>query len=714
MEYLQYIVEDRTIAELLGVQNFTNDESAVLELVKNAYDAKALHLMLSFSNQDLIITDDGEGMDSADIKQHWMHIGKSDKKYDVVDENNNKRVLAGSKGIGRFALARLGREVKFYSKKEDSVGVLWSTDWEKSSLMESNELESHGTKIVISNLRVRWNEKKVKGLIKYLSKTYNDDSMSIAVTHPKVEDNVKAYFPVPQLGVNCLSNISISYNSKTHNLVTKVFSDEFVDDARKYCGSTDISSYEINADIFEELKNKNEWDLSDEDLLSHLTDLGNFSAEFYFNHSSSNLEVEKFLYKHQSIPNSLDNGVVLYRNAFGISSFEGEKDWLNLNKRSRKSPAAATHPTGAWRVRENQLSGKVIIDKEINSNLQDLSNRQGLDENIFFKLFCEIIISGICEFERYRQEIIRAINTKNINDVKEQPKPISNMVLSNPKAVSRLSETQARQLVAEIKEYRDQTAESKREKHDVENRYKYDVRILNVLATTGLKASSIAHEMENDRNSISVNIDNIIEALKEYGMWEELISPERTSKAYKNIPSLLSSNRKVSKKILSFMDTMLSEIEKKQFVARWQSVCDILNHIKENWEKDYAFVTVTIVVCDDICYNISEDILQVVFDNLILNSIQQNENKSHLNISITIDEIADKLHFIYSDDGKGLNPKYATNPRRILEVHETTRKKGHGLGMWIVNNTVSMSGGEITTISSCEGFSIEFTIGGRI
>lgn len=34
MEKLQYVIEDRTIAELLGVQNFSTDESAILELVK--------------------------------------------------------------------------------------------------------------------------------------------------------------------------------------------------------------------------------------------------------------------------------------------------------------------------------------------------------------------------------------------------------------------------------------------------------------------------------------------------------------------------------------------------------------------------------------------------------------------------------------------------------------------------------------------------------
>ena len=41
VEKLEYIIEDSTIAEVLGVQNFTNEESAVLELVKNAYDAQA-------------------------------------------------------------------------------------------------------------------------------------------------------------------------------------------------------------------------------------------------------------------------------------------------------------------------------------------------------------------------------------------------------------------------------------------------------------------------------------------------------------------------------------------------------------------------------------------------------------------------------------------------------------------------------------------------
>ena len=103
---------------------------------------------------------------------------------------------------------------------------------------------------------------------------------------------------------------------------------------------------------------------------------------------------------------------------------------------------------------------------------------------------------------------------------------------------------------------------------------------------------------------------------------------------------------------------------------------------------------------------------QVIIDNLVLNSIQQNQEKNDLHISIKVRQVSDMLHFVYSDDGKGLDPRYDKDPRRILDVHETTRNDGHGLGMWIVNNTLTMFGGEIIDISTAPGFEIMFTMGG--
>ena len=79
MEKLKYIIEDSTIAEVLGVQNFTNEESAILELVKNAYDAQSLDVVIIISKSQIIIEDNGIGMNRQKILGAWMHVGISDK-----------------------------------------------------------------------------------------------------------------------------------------------------------------------------------------------------------------------------------------------------------------------------------------------------------------------------------------------------------------------------------------------------------------------------------------------------------------------------------------------------------------------------------------------------------------------------------------------------------------------------------------------------------
>ena len=713
MEKLKYLIEDSTIAELLGVQNFTNAESAILELVKNAYDAEVLNLTIKFNENQLIIEDDGIGMNAEDIKKYWMHIGKSQKKYNIIDKNNKNRVLAGSKGLGRFALARLGESVRLFSKKENDNSVVWTTDWNSSKLDYDNTFNKNGTKIIIDNLRDKWGKRKVENLADFLQKIYNDDSMKIKLLYSNEEKIINKHFLEPILGENCTANINLFYNSVKRNLTIEIKSDEFQEDAKKYCPNIDLKFQNFIINLSDELKG--DFDLDNNEIDTVLTEIGNFKAQFYFYIASTTQEMEKFLYKYKIIPNPLKSGIVLYRNAFGISSYEGNKDWLGLGKRARKSPAAASHPTGAWRVRENQLSGMIEIDKKDNKKLQDLSNRQGLEENIYYEVFIEIINRGIKEFERYRQEIIRKIVKNNKNSLKlEKKESIISKIISNPKSLEKLSIDDKKELVIELKNDRDLQIKSEKDKKEIEERYKYDVQILNVLATNGLKASSIAHEMKNDRNIIAFNNEYIIDALKEYKMWDILNTEDKTKLEYKNVPYLLDKNTITTKKILLFIDSMLDNIEKNQFQIGLKNIVDIVDKIKEIWKKDYSWINIEIKSDRNIDFELSEDILHVVFDNLILNSIQQNEEKQNLDIKIYIEQIESLIKFKYTDNGKGLEKKYLLNPKKILEVHETTRKNGHGLGMWILNNTVNISGGEILSIKGEEGFSIEFTLGRRI
>ncbi len=715
MERLNYIVEDSTIAELLGVQNFTNKESAVLELVKNAYDSRAKKVIITIKSGMLVIQDNGIGMDKDTIRKNWMHVGKSDKGYSVVNEDE-ERVLAGSKGIGRFALARLGACATVYSAKDNSEPLLWKTDWNESVLDDWKNSQSSfiGTRIEISSLRDRWTEKAIAKLAEYLSITYNDSKMAIEIESSTQKYEVLHYFSNPVLGKNCVTTIQLKYDSSNTSLKCSIFSDEFRPEAKKYCPDKNISLYEKTINIVDEFVSDKDIDYDKSELNNLLKALGDFNSELYFSlKAPATKDCESFLYKYDVLPLRYEKGVVLYRNAFSISSYDGGKDWLGFGKRSRKSPAAATHPTGAWRVRENQISGKVTIDKKENINLKDLSNRQGLDENESYTLFVKIIVAGIAIFERYRQDIIKLINVKNV--LPEPPKSILlRDILKNPSKVKELTPSDVQSLAKELSIIEEESEAYKDEKNSTEERYRYDVRILNVLATSGLKATSIAHELKNDRNSASVNYDYIIAALKEYDFWDDLNSPEYTAHSYKNVPQLLKRNKNISEKILIFMDTMLDEVEKQKFISKSLSILSIFDVIKANWERDYACMKIALDIDDSLYFDTSEDIFTVIFDNLILNSLQQNEQQNRINITISIKKKSNCLDIYYSDDGVGLPQKYINDPMRILNVHETSRKNGHGLGMWIVNNTVLMTGGIIDRIDGNDGFKIYLELGDKL
>ncbi len=716
MERLKYIVEDSTIAELLGVQNFTNKESAILELVKNAYDAQANNVSITFSDRSIVIIDDGIGMSKSTICENWMHVGKSDKGYSLSGtEDNDGRVLAGSKGVGRFALARLGASVNVYSAKKGEIPVKWTTDWSESILDDLTNEENLplGTRIEISALRDRWTEKSIKNLINYLSITCNDDRMQIKI-YPNFGKGVSYIFKKPQIGKNFVTQIGLFYDASELKLYYTIKSDEFSNLAKNYCRSLDLQYFSNDVSILEELAGNTEIDSSDGELYSMLKELGNFSAELYFSlKTPTKQDVERFCYNYSALPDRYDEGVVLYRNAFSIASFDGEKDWLGLNQRSRKSPAAATHPTGAWRVRANQLSGKVEIDKKENYQLRDLANRQGLEENEYFKLFVKIITIGIAAFERYRQAIIRSIDKKNAP--KPSPTtPMIDQILRGRNKEIHLTSNETKALAQEISVVKAESKSFQDEKESTEKKYRYDVRILNVLATTGLKASSIAHELKNDRNSVSVNYQYIVEALKEYGFWEDLCSQEYTEYRYKNVPQLLSRNRAINQKIVAFMDTMLDEIEKKNFSPRSLSINSIMENIKANWMRDYASLLINLNVDESVYFETSEDIFTAIFDNLILNSWQQNKASSQIVISISIHKIGGLLKIVYEDSGVGLPPKYINDPMRILEVHESSRENGHGLGMWIVHNTIRMTGGDVISIDGHNGFHFNFELGEKL
>ena len=121
-------------AKLIGMENFANAEGAVVELVKNGYDADAdicvvvADIRQTVSESRLYIIDNGCGMTSETIVKHWMTIGTNDKLVNERTKGKN-RIKSGAKGIGRFALNRLGRKAEMITFTDSKGGWLWSVDW---------------------------------------------------------------------------------------------------------------------------------------------------------------------------------------------------------------------------------------------------------------------------------------------------------------------------------------------------------------------------------------------------------------------------------------------------------------------------------------------------------------------------------------------------------------------------------------------------------
>src|SRR6266480_5830724 len=117
------------ILRTLGEELISSETVAILELVKNAYDADARLVLVQFVESldkgqgriDLI--DDGHGMDLSTVQSAWMEPATDIKKKARYSKFLKRRLL-GEKGVGRFASARLAQELELVTRppgKENEI-----------------------------------------------------------------------------------------------------------------------------------------------------------------------------------------------------------------------------------------------------------------------------------------------------------------------------------------------------------------------------------------------------------------------------------------------------------------------------------------------------------------------------------------------------------------------------------------------------------------
>lgn len=129
MAKMKYRISSRATI-LLGRESVSKVDGAIIELVKNTYDADAVLCFICFDieNDCIYILDNGSGMTKDIIENCWMMIGTDNKRENFKSEKN--RIKSGEKGIGRFALDRLGSKCDMYTKSKLSEKlILWRNDW---------------------------------------------------------------------------------------------------------------------------------------------------------------------------------------------------------------------------------------------------------------------------------------------------------------------------------------------------------------------------------------------------------------------------------------------------------------------------------------------------------------------------------------------------------------------------------------------------------
>ena len=126
-----FSITPRIIAHF-GEDLIKNESIALLELVKNSYDACATECKVEFYSENrqlnkLTISDNGFGMNADIIKNVWLVIGTDHKKK--VEVNQCGRFPLGEKGIGRLGVHKLGRKITLFSKQSNFKEVELSIDW---------------------------------------------------------------------------------------------------------------------------------------------------------------------------------------------------------------------------------------------------------------------------------------------------------------------------------------------------------------------------------------------------------------------------------------------------------------------------------------------------------------------------------------------------------------------------------------------------------
>ncbi len=701
-------VSARTLKSL-GKDSIKDRFTAILEIIKNSYDADAseVYIEINDTEQLITITDNGLGMSTDDLDNKWLVIGASDKVVQNTTQNHNRRKL-GEKGIGRLSCARLGNTILLKSiqdKKKFWLKVDWKKFEDSNKSLDQIKLNfndtdsfnieplknSHsGFQIIIGDLIEKWTPKDISNLeseIKnFFSPSTSNQLFTIYLKTELVSDYKEKFI-------------------KLHNTIEK----------------THIPEIEVFLKFDPNKKNKlnvksrllggvtpRSFDLdysndSDADLI------GKFEIQLsYFSTVKESIDLINSSMKVSTMRDYLkvNNGIKLFRDKVRVKPYGDPRhpagDWLQLGRRRAKNPAGAGRISYTMDV--FNLIGRIEITADENPLLEDNASREGVQDTVVFRKLMEIVTEIIRKMEitRHTDFISKKKPTGAVLPINNIVKSLKDNIKEAIASTEKTANTDGTINEAALSNVHTKLAEVDESIPLLEDFVSENI-LFRSLASVGIISTVFAHEVRGDLTDISSTLSYTTKVL------------EKTEDVdFTDILSVLETSYKKMNKVEMWSQLALNRIHIDKRKRKRINVKKAVTLLVKEFSELFNFFSIQ-YKCQMEEFSISAFPMEIdsIFVNLITNAIyacRQSKNKNRI-IEISSSAEGGTFNINFEDSGIGV-PK--ENLEKIWLPLFTTKKEGDGtgLGLTIVKNTVNDLNGEITVSKSSKYngalFSIKF------
>jgi signal transduction histidine kinase len=485
----------------LGFELVGKQETALSELIKNAYDADATYINIDFKDYDkpggtLLIRDDGNGMTEQDIRDNWMRLSTSDKEKKPISPLYG-RSRAGRKGIGRFAVERLGRQLLLETTRESQqirVHFDWESQYQSGKLLTqiTNPIEqyaaeqnAHGTTLRIGKLRDKWRKNDFIQIWKYV--LLLQPPFEIPLRHRASKNETETYAPDP--------GFKVRINGELRNEAVPEFSIE----------KSFLTNRTALIKGWIDTKGKGHFQLQSEIL--DFEDQQD-SQDNYQEVGALEFEVSYFIYDSKLISKVNEarkfgkklGGIRVYRDGFRVLPYgESSNDWLQL---------AIGERNRLLKAKNENFFGHVALTSAENQALEETASREGLVENEAYKKLCyfinECLEWAILRVAAYRHRQLDIIQ-QNEPTPHQPSNRLQKLLDELPKKLEKLPVETQQEIISEIKQVKKEEENLEKERQAL---IKY-TEMLRVLASLGISIAVFSHETDGAVTRLKATLTNL-------------------------------------------------------------------------------------------------------------------------------------------------------------------------------------------------------------